>query len=71
MADKTLREDFPMKVTHSAPFPGPVEVESEDKSSTTTDAGGSNTEDLNESQLLGDDEVVGDGTEDDIASIPI
>ena len=46
-------------------------MESEDESSTTTNAGGSNMEDLNASQLLGDDEVVGDRTEEDIASIPI
>ena len=72
MADKMLKEGSPMEVPHSAPSLGPVEVKSEDESSsTTTDAGDSNTEDLNTSQLLGDDEVVGDRTEEDIASIPI
>ena len=60
-----------MKVTHSAPSPAAEIVDSEDEYSTTTGAGDSNTEDLNTSQLLGDDEVVGDRTEEDIASIPI
>ena len=71
MADKMLDEDSPIKVTHSAPSPGAVEVDSEDKSSTTTGAGDSKTDDLNASKLLGDDEAEGDGTEETLTSIPI
>ena len=64
-----LEEVSPMEVTHSAPSPDAEVVDSEDKASTTTGAGDSNTDDLNASQLLGDDEA--DGTEETLISIPI
>ena len=72
MADNTtLHENSSMDITHSAPSLGSVEVVSEDQSSTTTDARCSCTDDLNELQLLGDDEVGENGTKDDITSNPI
>ena len=58
----TLNENSPMDITHSAPSPGSVEVVSGDESSTTMDVGDFKVDDLNESQLLGDDEVYEDLT---------
>ena len=70
MADfPALAKNSLTDITHFGPSQGPVELESEVESLTTTDAGGSN-KDFNKSQLLGDYKVGENETEDDITSIP-